>query len=125
MATYTWTINRLYTKDVTKDGTTYSDAILRVEATLTGTSETIGSITSDASFDLDMNIDNIGSNFEPYSSVTEANVKSWVENRINADILAGIKTEIEADIEFREKVNGATPKEDADGNATFPWGTPN
>ena len=54
MATYAWTIDLLSTKDITKDGTTYSDVILRVNATLTGTSETIGSLTSDSGFDLDM-----------------------------------------------------------------------
>ncbi len=121
MATYAWTIDLLSTKDITKDGTTYTDVIVRVNATLTGTSETIGSITSDSGFDLDMNVDNIGSNFTTYNSVTEANVVSWVEGRINSDILANIKTEIEANIAFQEKVNGATPKEDSEGNATFPW----
>ena len=125
MATYAWTINTLHTKDVTKDGTTYSDAILRVEAILTGTSESIGSINAESYFDLDMNVDNIDSNFIAYASVTEANVKSWVENRIDSQILTNIKNEIEADINFREKVNGATAKgtTDSDGNFTpsFPW----
>jgi hypothetical protein len=125
MATYTWSIDLLSTKDINKDGTTYSDAIIRVNATLIGQSETTPSITSSGSFDLDMDVDNIESNFTAYSSVTEANVISWVESRVNADILAGIKTGIEGDIEFQEKVAGASPKEDADGNATFPWGTPN
>tara|TARA_E500000318_G_scaffold45347_1_gene42829 strand:- start:3602 stop:3970 length:369 start_codon:yes stop_codon:yes gene_type:complete len=121
MATYAWTIDLLSTKNITKDGTTYSDAIIRVNATLTGQSETTPSITASGSFDLDMNVDNLGSDFTAYSSVTEANVLSWVQNRVNADILANIKTGIEADIEFQEKVNGATPKEDSDGNPTFPW----
>ena len=94
MATYAWTIDLLSTKDITKDGTTYSDVILRVNATLTGTSETIGSLTSDSGFDLDMDVSNIGSEFTAYGSVTEANVISWVENRMDADILANIKTEI-------------------------------
>tara|TARA_S200002703_G_scaffold121229_1_gene107097 strand:+ start:558 stop:926 length:369 start_codon:yes stop_codon:yes gene_type:complete len=121
MATYAWTIDLLSTKDITKDGTTYSDVILRVNATLTGTSETIGSLTSDSGFDLDMDVSNIGSEFTAYGSVTEANVISWVENRMDADILANIKTEIEGNLAFLEKVNGSAPKEDTDGNATFPW----
>jgi len=104
MATYAWTIDILSTKDITKDGTTYTDVILRVNATLTGTSETIPSISASSGFDLDMNIDNIGSGFTPYSAVTEAEVTTWVEGRVNADILASIKAGIEGDIEFQEKV---------------------
>lgn len=125
MAKYAWTINTLHTKDITKNGTTYSDAILRVEATLTGTSETINSITSEASFDLDMNVDNIDSNFMAYGSVTEANVVSWIEGRVGSTQLADIKTGIENNIDFQEKVNGAVAKgsTDSDGNftASFPW----
>ena len=86
MATYAWTIDKLYTKDITKSGKTYKDAILRVEATLTGTSETIGSISGQSIFDLDMNVDNIDSSFTAYNSVTEANVKTWVENRVDPSI---------------------------------------
>jgi len=125
MATYTWTIEVLFTKDITKDGTTYSDAIIRVGAMLTGQSDTIPSISSSSYFDLDIDVDNIESNFISYSSVTEAEVITWVQSRVNADILADIKTGIESDIEFKEKVNGSNPKEDAEGNPTFPWGTPN
>jgi hypothetical protein len=125
MATYTWSIDLLSTKDITKDGTTYSDAIIRVNATLTGQSETTPSITASGGFDLDMDVDNVESNFTAYSSVTEANVISWVQSRVNADILADVKTGIEGDIEFQEKVSGSAPKEDSDGNPTFPWGTPN
>tara|TARA_R110002012_G_scaffold212481_1_gene383573 strand:- start:141 stop:521 length:381 start_codon:yes stop_codon:yes gene_type:complete len=125
MAKYAWTINTLHTKDITKNGTTYSDAILRVEATLTGTSETINSITSEASFDLDMNVDNIDSNFTAYGSVTEANVASWIEGRVGSTQLADIKTGIENNIDFQEKVNGAVAKgsTDSEGNftASFPW----
>ena len=67
MATYAWTIDLLSTKNITKDGTTYSDAIIRVNATLTGQSETTPSITASGSFDLDMNVDNLGSDFTAYS----------------------------------------------------------
>mgnify|MGYP003114131616 CR=1 FL=1 len=121
MATYAWTINKLYTKDITKNGSTYNDVILRVEATLTGTSKTIGSISAESSFDLDMNVDNIDSSFTAYGSVTEANVKTWVENRVSSEILTNIKTEIEANIDFEEKVHGSVAKEDSEGKATFPW----
>lgn len=125
MATYVWTINKLYTKDITKDGTTYSDAILRVEATLKSTSVTIGTISAESTFDLDMNVDNIDTSFTAYNSVTEANVKTWIENRIDADILSSIKTNIQNDIAFQEKINGSTAKGTTDSNdvftATFPW----
>jgi len=125
MATYAWTIDKLHTKDITKDGTTYTDVILRVEATLTGTSTTIGSITSTSGFDLDMNVDNIDSSFTAYSSVTEANVKTWVENRVSSEIMTNVKDGMETNIDFQEKVYGATPKgtTDSDGNftASFPW----
>jgi hypothetical protein len=125
MATYTWTIEVLFTKDITKDGTTYPDAIIRVGAMLTGQSDTIPSISSGSYFDLDIDVDNIGSNFISYSSVTEAEVITWVQSRVDPDMLADIKAGIERDIEFKEKVYGANPKEDAEGNPTFPWGTPN
>ena len=97
MATYSWSIDKLHIKDVTAGGATYSDVILRVEATLTGTSETA------------------------YSSVSEANTVSWVEGRVNSDILTNIKAEIVSSIEFLEKVNGAAEQVDSDGAATFPW----
>ena len=121
MATYAWTINKLYTKDITKDGTTYTDVILRVEATLTGTSETIGSINSNGSFDLDMDVTGIDSSFTEYASVTEANVKTWVENRVGSATINEIKQGIEGEIDFLEKTNGSVAKEDTDGNSTFPW----
>jgi len=121
VATYAWTINKLYTKDITKDGTTYTDVILRVEATLTGTSETIGSINSNGSFDLDMDVTGIDSSFTEYASVTEANVKTWVENRVGSATINEIKQGIEGEIDFLEKTNGSVAKEDTDGNSTFPW----
>ena len=125
MATYAWTIDKLYTKDITKNGTTYSDSILRVEATLTATSETVSSIKSISTFDLDMNVDNIDSSFTAYASVTEANVKTWIENRIGSATIIEIKRGIEAEIDFLEKVNGSVAKgsTDSDNNFTsaFPW----
>ena len=125
MATYSWSIDKLYTKDITKNGTTYSDSILRVEATLIGTSETVGSISSVSTFDLDMNVDNIDSSFTAYASVTEANVKTWVENRVGSATITEIKKTIELEIDFLEKINGSVAKgsTDSDNNFTsvFPW----
>lgn len=121
MATYAWTINKLYTKDITSGGTTYADVILRVEVTLTGTSETEGSITSEGSFDLDMNATGMASAFTAYDSVTEANVKTWVENRVDSSIMTSVKKEIENDITFREKIHGSTAKVDSEGGSIFPW----
>lgn len=121
MATYTWQIQKLYTKDITKNDQTYTDVIARVEASLTATSESKGSITSESGFDLDMNVDNIDSNFTTYSSVTEANVISWIESRVEDAMMANIKATLEGEIEYKEKIDGATPKEDADENAIFPW----
>ena len=121
MATYAWTIDKLYTKDITEGGSTYTDVILRVDSTLTATSETIGSISVIHSADLDMNVSNVSNSFTAYGSVTEANLKSWVETRIGSVTLTEIKTSLEAGLEYLEKINDATAKEDAGGNSTFPW----
>tara|TARA_R100000482_G_scaffold23879_1_gene7069 strand:+ start:183 stop:548 length:366 start_codon:yes stop_codon:yes gene_type:complete len=121
MATYAWTIDKLYTKNITKDGTTYSDVITRIVATLTATSETIGSVNVVHGADLDMNVSNVSESFIAYNSVTEANVKSWVETRIGSDMLTQIKANMENELQFLENIHNTTAKEDADGNATFPW----
>ena len=121
MATYAWTINKLYTKDITSGGTTYADVILRVDASITGTSETESSISSEGGFDLDMNVTGLASAFTAYASVTEANVVTWLENRIDSSIMTSVKSQIENDIAFREKIHGSSAKVDSDENATFPW----
>ena len=121
MATYAWTIDKLYTKNITKDGTTYSDVITRIVATLTATSETVGSITLDHGADLDMNVSNVSESFIAYNSVTEANVKSWVETRIGSDMLTQIKANMENELQYFENIHNTTAKEDSDGNSTFPW----
>jgi len=121
MATYKWTIEKLHTKNITEGGKTYTDVILRVAATLTGTSETIGSINGQSQFDLDMNVSGLSSGFTEYDSVTEANVISWVEGRVGSEQLSNCKAEIEDHIAFNEKVHGAVAKEDSEGNSTFPW----
>lgn len=121
MATYTWKIDQLWTKNITESGTTYSDVIVRVNATLKGTSETINSINGQSSFDLDMNVSGLADGFTAYDSVTEANVLSWVEGRIDSQTMTHCKAEIEDHIAFEEKVDGATAKEDSEGNPTFPW----
>jgi|8_EtaG_2_1085327.scaffolds.fasta_scaffold57057_2 hypothetical protein len=121
MATYAWTISKLYTKDITKDGTTYTDAILRVTASIVGTSETIGSVNAVGGFDIDMNVDNISDGFTAYTNVTKANVVSWIESRVGSETIANIKSQIEKELEFLEKINGANGKVDSDDNPTFPW----
>ena len=63
MATYAWTIDKLYTKDITEGGSTYTDVILRVKATLTATSETIGSLIRIHIADMDMNVSNVSNSF--------------------------------------------------------------
>jgi hypothetical protein len=121
MATYSWHIDRLYTKDITKDGTTYTDVVLRVTAFLRGTSENHDSVVANSGFDLDLNVDNIDSSFTLYGDITEANVISWLESKIGTDGINSAKQAIEGELEFWDAVYGANPKEDSDGNATFPW----
>ena len=121
MATYAWTVEKLYTKNITESGSTYTDAITRVLGTLTATSETIDSINVGHGVDLDMNVSNISNSFTAYDSVTEANVKSWIETRIGSAMLTDIKKGLENELEFLENIHGSTPKEDSDGNSTFPW----
>ena len=50
---YTWTINRLYTKDITDSGTTYSDVVKRVVGTLTATSSSTSN-TQEHQYDIDL-----------------------------------------------------------------------
>lgn len=50
---YTWTINRLYTKDITDSGTTYSDVVKRVVGTLTATSSSTSN-TQAHQYDIDL-----------------------------------------------------------------------
>ena len=121
MATYAWEINRLYAENITKDGTTYTDVIARVEATLVGTSEIDSSIKDGAGWDIDLDTDNIGSDFTPYASVTESEVDSWLEARIGTEAINEAKQAMVQQIEYLEKVRGASPKEDSEGNPTFPW----
>ena len=63
MATYAWKIDKLYTKNIVLNNITYTNVILRIEATLIGTSETVGSINVDGSFDLDMDVKHDPSQF--------------------------------------------------------------
>ena len=121
MATYAWTVEKLYTKNITESGSTYTDAIVRVLGTLTATSETIGSINTSHGVDLDMIVSNISKSFTAYDSVTEDNVKSWIETRIGSTTIEEIKKGLENELEFLENIHGSTPKEDSDGKSTFPW----
>lgn len=121
MATYAWTVEKLYTKNITESGSTYTDAITRVLGTLTATSETIDSINVSHGVDLDMNVSSVSKSFTAYDSVTEANVKSWIETRIGSAMLTEIKKGLENELEFLENIHGSNPKEDSDGKSTFPW----
>jgi len=121
MATYAWTVEKLYTKNITESGKTYTDTILRVQGVLTATSEKIGSVNTNHGVDLDMNVSNISESFTAYDSVTEDNVKSWIETRIGSAMLTEIKQGLENELEFLENIHGSTPKEDSDGKSTFPW----
>ena len=121
MATYAWKIDKLYTKNIVLNNITYTNVILRIEATLIGTSETVGSINVDGSFDLDMDVTGIDSSFIEYESITEAHVKTWIENKVGSATINEIKQGIEKEIDFLERINNSVAKEDTDGNATFPW----
>jgi hypothetical protein len=121
MATYAWKIDKLYTKNIVLNNITYTNVILRIEATLIGTSETVGSINVDGSFDLDMDVTGIDSSFIEYESITEAHVKTWIENKVGSATINEIKQGIEKEIDFLERINNSVAKVDTDGNATFPW----
>ena len=68
-----------------------------------------------------MNVSNISKSFTAYDSVTEDNVKSWIETRIGSTTIEEIKKGLENELEFLENIHGSTPKEDSDGKSTFPW----
>tara|TARA_R100000773_G_scaffold42366_1_gene39553 strand:- start:5785 stop:6168 length:384 start_codon:yes stop_codon:yes gene_type:complete len=122
---YSWTVEKVYTKNITTGGKTYSSVIARVEATLKATSGSDSSISTDHFVDLDMNTTGLASSFTAYADVSEANVKTWIESRLNATTLASIKSHMDNEITFLENVNGATAQgsTDSEGNftASFPW----
>ena len=113
--TYAWTIDKLHTKNLTVGGTTYTDAIVRIEATLTATSGDDSSISKTHEVDLDMNTNGLASSFTAYGSVTKANAISWVETRLTSNTVAGIKEYMDGLMSFDVNIKDATAK------TGFPW----
>ena len=114
---YTWEITGLFTKDITEDGTTYSDVLKRVQGTLTATDS--GEEVVHA-FDIDLKNPSSWSDFTAYSSLTKANVVSFVETRIGSDMIASIKTNLEGVMDTLLEYSGSTLK-GTEENPTFPW----
>ena len=122
--TYSWVINCLYTKNITNDGSTYNDVIKKAEAFLRVTNS--ASQTADAAIDMDFNDPSDWSGFTAYSSVTKANVVSWIEGRLGSEILSEIKGRL--DKQLLEEANIANTTAKGTGthgeesfSATFPW----
>jgi hypothetical protein len=113
--TYAWTINKIYTKNLAVDGTTYSDVIVRIQATLTATSGDDSSLTLNHESDLDMNTNDLASSFTAYASITEANAKSWVESRMTSSTVASIKAHLDGILQFELNIKDAPEK------TGFPW----
>ena len=122
--TYTWTILKLYTKNITVDGTTYNDVVKRVEGRLTATSGSDSSITILHGYDLDLRDPSDWSSFTAYDSLSQSQVQTWIEARLTADTIAYVKQQLDAGIAFEEEVSGTTAKGSGSGDdfvASFPW----
>ena len=122
---YSWTIERVYTKDITTGGKTYDSVIARVEALLKATSGNDSSISVNHGVDLDLNTSGLASGFTAYADVSEANVKSWIETKLTDSTLTTIKGHLDNEVSFQENIKGATAQgsTDSDGKftASFPW----
>ena len=122
---FSWTVDKVYTKNITTGGKTYSDVIARVEGTLKGVSGNDSEVFADHTVDLDMNTSGLADSFTAYSGVSQANVVSWIETRLNATTIETIKSHLNNEIEFLENIKGATAQgsTDSEGNftASFPW----
>ena len=118
-------MDKVYIKNITTGGKTYSDVIARVEGTLKGISGNDSEVFADHTVDLDMNTGGLADSFTAYSGVSQANVVSWIETRLNATTLETIKGHLNNEIEFLENIKGATAQgsTDSEGNftASFPW----
>ena len=114
---YTWSIQKLYTKDITEGGQTYSDVIKRTVGILKGTDSGEEVIHG---FDVDLRNPSSWSDFTEYASLSEANVVSFVETRIGSTMMAAIKTDMENRMATLLEYAGATVK-GTDENPTFPW----
>lgn len=115
--TYSWTIEKLYTKNITVDGTTYSDVIKKVEGYWTATKSGEESVHG---FELDLRNPSSWSDFTAYNSLTKAKVVAMVETRIGADMMSAIKAEQEARLDSQLEYQGATLK-GTEETPTFPW----
>lgn len=122
---FSWTVDKVYTKNITTGGKTYSDVIARVEGTLKGVSGNDSEVFADHTVDLDMNTSGLADSFTAYSGVSQANVVSWIETRLNTTTIETIKSHLNNEIEFLENIKGATAQgsTDSEGNftASFPW----
>ena len=122
--TYTWAIKKLYTKNITVDGTTYNDVVKRVEGTLTATSGSDSSITILHGYDLDLRDPSDWSSFTAYDSLSQSQVQTWIEARLTADTITYVKQQLDAGVAFEEEVSGTTAKGSGSGDdfvASFPW----
>tara|TARA_Y100000114_G_scaffold100901_1_gene94028 strand:- start:5129 stop:5509 length:381 start_codon:yes stop_codon:yes gene_type:complete len=122
--TYSWIIGCLYTKNSISDGTTYNDVIKKAEATLRVTNS--ANQTADAAIDMDFNDPSDWSNFTEYSSVTKANVVSWIEGRLGSQTLSQIKARLDQQLIEDANVANTTAKGtgthgEESFSATFPW----
>ena len=120
---YTWAITKLYTKNITEGGSTYSDVIKRVEGTLTA-KESSTNTEKVHPYDLDLKNPADWSDFTAYGSLSESGVQAWVEARLTDPTIAEIKAFLNAQIEFTDEVGGTSAKGTGSGDdfsATFPW----
>ena len=120
---YTWAITKLYTKNITEGGSTYSDVIKRVEGTLTA-KESSTNTEKVHPYDLDLKNPADWSDFTAYSSLSESGVQAWVEARLTDPTIAEIKEFLNAQIAFTDEIAGTSAKGTGSGDdfsATFPW----
>jgi|MDSV01.2.fsa_nt_gb hypothetical protein len=123
---YTWAITRLYTKDITDSGTTYTDVVKRVVGTLTATSSSTSN-TQTHQYDIDLKNPSDWSAFTAYASLNESTVQTWIETRLTSDTVTAIKGHLAGQLEYDDEIENTTVKgngtdETADGFvASFPW----
>ena len=120
---YTWAITKLYTKNITEGGSTYSDVIKRVEGTLTA-KESSTNTEKVHPYDLDLKNPADWSDFTAYNSLSESGVQAWVEARLTDPTIAEIKEFLNAQIAFTDEIAGTSAKGTGSGDdfsATFPW----
>lgn len=120
---YTWAITKLYTKNITEGGSTYSDVIKRVEGTLTA-KESSTNTEKVHPYDLDLRNPADWSAFTAYGSLSKSAVQAWVEARLTDPTIAEIKAFLNGQIAFTDEISGSSAKGTGSGDdfsATFPW----